>query len=128
MVTRQSELHRVLGLMANELPAPDWVALVDPQGLVVACVPERPAVPEERISAMTAALHSMAERVLEEVEGGGLRYASVAGSRRQQLIVVLSQDHILSIGLSPEVLPQVAFRPVSRWVPELMRTLKRRFV
>ncbi len=127
METRQSELLRVLGLLAEDLPGPDWVALVDHQGLVVACVPSSPAVEEERISAMTAALFSMGERVLGEVEGGDLRYASVAGSARQYLLVVLGRDNLLSIGLNPDLPAQVTFGPLSRWVPELMRALKKRF-
>src|SRR3990172_2816471 len=71
MVTRQSELHRVLGLLANDLPKPEWVALVDQNGLIVACVPPEPPVETERISAMTAASVAMGDRVLREIEGGG---------------------------------------------------------
>src|SRR3989304_129043 len=72
MVPRQSELHRVLGLLANDLPKPEWVALVDQNGLIVACVPPEPPVETERISAMTAASGAMGDRVLRELEGGGL--------------------------------------------------------
>ncbi len=128
MATRQSELLRVLGALANDLPDPDWVALVDHQGLVVACVPAATVIPEDSISAMTAALVSMGERVLSEVDGGGLRYASVAGSKRQYLIVQLSKDNLLSIGIGPQVPAQVTFRPLTRWVPELLAVLKKRFV
>lgn len=127
MVTRQSELHRVLGLLANDLPKPEWVALVDQNGLIVACVPPEPPVEAERISAMTAASVAMGERVLREIEGGGLRYASIAGSVRQHLTVVLSKDRLLSIGLRPDVPAQATFAPLGRWVPELIRTLQMRF-
>lgn len=127
MTTRQAELVRILEQLAEELPDPDWVALVDEQGFVMACVPEDLDVEEDRISAMTAALVSMGERVLEEVEGGSLRYANVSGSKRQYLAVVLTTDRLLSIGLRPGVAAQVTFRPLSRWVPELLKALQRRF-
>lgn len=126
MVTRQSELLRVLGQLAEELPAPDWVALVDSNGLIVACVPNDPAVDADRISAMTAASVQMGDRVLKEIDGGGLRYASIAGSVRQHLTVVLSKDRLLSIGLKPDVPAHATFGPVGRWVPELLRALHMR--
>lgn len=127
MVTRQSELHRVLGRLAEELPSPDWVALVDQNGLIVACMPPEPAVDTDRISAMTAASVLMGERVLGEINGGSLRYASIAGSVRQHLTVVLSKDRLLSIGLKPDVAPQATFGALGRWVPEVLRTLQMRF-
>ncbi len=128
MVTRQSELLRVLGLLAEELPNPYWVALVDSDGLVVACVPAEPPINPERISAMTAAFVMTSDRVLEEIEGGQYRYASVAGSTLQLLAVQLSEDRFLSIGLGPEIPPRNTFSLLSRRVPELMHALKMRFV
>jgi predicted regulator of Ras-like GTPase activity (Roadblock/LC7/MglB family) len=127
MTTRQAELVRVLTQLSGELPTPDWVALVDAQGFVMACVPEKLTVDEDRVSAMTAALADMGERVLKEVEGGSLRFASVAGSKRQYLAVILNQECMLSIGLHPGVAPQATFRPLSRWVPELMKALQQRY-
>jgi len=128
MVTRQSELHRVLGRMADELPSPEWVALVDNDGLIVACIPEQPAIDQERISAMAAASMIMGERVLGEIEGGQMRYSSIAGSRRQLLTVMLSRDRLLAIGLGPEVAAQATFSALTRWVPEILAVLKRSFV
>ncbi|MGA9532356.1 MAG: roadblock/LC7 domain-containing protein [Anaerolineales bacterium] len=126
MTSRQSELERVLSELAEELPDPQWVALVDDQGLVLSCVPENPVIDEERVSAMSAAVVGMGERVMEEVEGGQLRFANVVGSKRQYLMVVLTNDRLLSIGLSPQIAAQATFRPLSHWVPELLQTLERR--
>lgn len=127
MATRQSELQRVLGLLSKELPEPLWVALVDGDGLIVACVPSNPPVGSDRISAMAAASQLMGERVLGEIEGGSLRFASIAGSLRQHLTVVVKRDHLLSIGLGPEVPAQATFGPLGRWVPELLHVLNMRF-
>ncbi|MGB2894939.1 MAG: roadblock/LC7 domain-containing protein [Anaerolineales bacterium] len=127
MVTRQSELIRVLEMIAEELPDPLWVALVDDDGLLVACVPSQPPVDVDQISAMTAALALTALRVLVEIDAEDFRYSSVAGSERQLLLVALDGKRFLSIGLKPDVVVQAAFRPLSRRVAELLKILKMRF-
>ena len=127
MVTRQSELIRVLETMAEELPDPLWVALVDDDGLLVACVPSQPPVDVDQISAMTAALALTALRVLVEIDAEEFRYSSVAGSERQLLLVALDGKRFLSIGLKPDVVVQAVFRPLSRRVAELLKILRMRF-
>lgn len=127
MVTREAELHRVLTKIAQELPDPDWVALVDHDGLIMACIPEEPSISTDSISAMTAATVMMGERVLNEIDGGGLRFTSIAGAARQQVTVILGQSRLLSIGIGPEVPAQQTFGPLSRWVPELIKALMRGF-
>jgi predicted regulator of Ras-like GTPase activity (Roadblock/LC7/MglB family) len=126
MVTRQSELHKALGKLAADLPQADWIALVDYDGLIVACMPQEPAIEAERISAMTAAAVMMGERVLKEIDGGTLRIASISGSRRQQITVALGKDKLLTIGMGPEAAVQSTYGPVSKWVPELIRILRMR--
>ena len=127
MVTRQSELIRVLETIAEELPDPLWVALVDDDGLLVACVPSQPPVSVDQISAMTAALALTAMRVLVEINAEEFRYSNVAGSERQLLLVALDGKRFLSIGLGPDVVVQTTFRPLSRRVAELLKILKMRF-
>ncbi len=128
MATRQSELLEVLSQMAEEMPDPDWVALVDGNGLIVSCIPESPVVGQDQISAMTAASIIMGERVLDEIEGGQMRYTSIAGANRQMLSVVLSNDRVLAIGLGPEVPAQATFASLTRWVPEILQVLSKSFV
>ena len=128
METRQAELLRILNQIAADLPNPDWVALIDDNGLIVACIPDDPVVSQDRISAMTAHSVMSADRVLEEIEGGKLRFATMAGSKRQQITVALSRDRLLSIGVGPEVFAQTTFAALTRWVPELMRALTRSFM
>ncbi len=128
MATRQDELLEVLSQMADEMPNPDWVALVDGNGLIVSCIPETPVVGQDQISAMTAASIIMGERVLDEIEGGQMRYTSIAGANRQMLSVVLSEDRVLAIGLGPEVPAQATFATLTRWVPEILQVLSKSFV
>jgi predicted regulator of Ras-like GTPase activity (Roadblock/LC7/MglB family) len=95
MVTRQSELIRVLTAIQAELMKPLWVALVDDDGLMVACVPESPEGGADQIAAMTAAGVLTAKRVLGEVEGGSLRFVTIAGSQSQLLIVSVDRKRFL---------------------------------
>jgi predicted regulator of Ras-like GTPase activity (Roadblock/LC7/MglB family) len=128
MATRQEELLEVLSQMADEMPDPDWVALVDGNGLIVSCIPETPVVSQDQISAMTAASIIMGERVLDEIDGGNIRYTSIAGANRQMLSVVLSDDRVLAIGIGPEVPAQATFASLTRWVPEILQVLSKSFV
>jgi len=127
MVTRQSELLRILNEIADLLPNPQWVALVDENGLVLACVPENPPVHHDRISAMAAVSEMNASRVVRELDAGKLRFSSIAGSSRQLLTVSLVEGCLLSIGLGPDISARSTFGPLSRKVPELLETLNRRF-
>jgi predicted regulator of Ras-like GTPase activity (Roadblock/LC7/MglB family) len=127
MNTRQSELTDVLRKLAAEFPNPHWVALIDQDGLVMACVPPDPPVDLESISAMTAAGAAMGERVVDEIDGGDLRTVSVIGAKRQVLTVALTRDRLLSVGLDPSVPPHRVFGPLGDAVQDLARALRRRF-
>ncbi|HHH81774.1 MAG TPA: hypothetical protein ENL35_02150 [Chloroflexi bacterium] len=127
MVTRESELLRILGALAQEFPQLEWVALVDDDGLMIACHPASPPVSQDRIAGMTAAQVLTSRRLAEEMEAGKLRYVTVMGSAAQILIVALDRRHFLTLGMAPQVQSQGAFGPLSRWVPELLRTLRMRF-
>ncbi len=126
-ITRESEILNVLHAVHGELNQPAWVALVDDDGLLLACVPDTPALGAERIAAMTAAGVIPATRVLSEVEGGILRFVTFAGSKAQVLIVAVDHKRYLSIGLNPKVSVQATFGPLSKRVPELMAVLKKRY-
>ncbi len=128
MITRQAELQRVLGALADEIQPAEWVALVDQNGLMVSCVPADPPVDGDRIAAMAAAIAQTSERVLLELDGGALRLATVVGASRQHLTVFLGHDRLLTIGLRPEVEAQSVIPHLMRWVPDLIQALKRRFV
>jgi|Deesub1362A_J573_1020465.scaffolds.fasta_scaffold03735_3 predicted regulator of Ras-like GTPase activity (Roadblock/LC7/MglB family) len=126
MVTRESELARVLGAIAKELPDPRWVTLLDEDGLLVASAPDLQKVDSTRAAAVSAALVATANRVMAELEGGDLRYASVAGSGCHNLVIALANGRALSIGLPPNQPAQVAFGPLRKWASELTQVLEKR--
>lgn len=125
--TRQDELITVLNSLAVDVKSAKWISLVDGDGFVVASVPPDISVDQDRISAMAAAMVTTAERAIKEIEGGRLRYINLAGSNSQNLIVILNDDRLLSIGLPPDARPQSAFGPMLKWVPKIVEVLSRKF-
>lgn len=126
-VTREEDLVRALNMLGRELPQAQWIALVDQNGLMMGCVPARPDVDPDGIAGITAAAVMAAERVLDEVRGGQLRYVNVAGSMRQHLMIMIRRDRFLSIGLPPNALVQETFRPILKSVPGLLAILEKRY-
>jgi predicted regulator of Ras-like GTPase activity (Roadblock/LC7/MglB family) len=126
-MTRQDELIRILTSLADSFDDVYWTALVDHEGLVMACVPPRPEVSPESIAAMTAAMATTVERIMEEIDGGQLRYTSVVGSKRHHVTILLPEGRLLTLGLPPDVSPQKTFKPIRQWIPELLKVLKMRF-
>jgi predicted regulator of Ras-like GTPase activity (Roadblock/LC7/MglB family) len=126
MVTRESELLRVLKALEEAMPNVHWIALVDSDGLPLACVPEDPPVKVDQISAMSAAAMLTGQRVLNETDGGQLRFTTIAGAKRQVLIVLLDAKRYLAISLDPDRPSTSIFGVLARWVPEILTIIKKR--
>lgn len=127
MVTRESELERLLSELAVDLPDPIWAAIIDNDGLLIACVPDVPVISTDQIAAMTVTTTAAAQRVTGEVDGGSFRFAAVAGSKRQLVAVAMDSERTLSLGFKPHVQTHQIFGPLSEKVPEILKTLKMRF-
>ena len=76
---------------------------------------------------MAVAMVTTAERAINEIGGGRLRYINLAGSKSQNLIVILNDERLLSIGLPPNARPQSAFTPILKWIPKVVEVLNRKF-
>ena len=126
MKTRESELERVLLELMEALPEPEWIAVVDADGLPMASVPERSPVGVDRIAAMAGAANQTGERLAKELEAGELRFVTVVGAKRQVIVVRLRPDRYLSIGLSPQVPAQTTFGALSQRVSEILHILEER--
>jgi predicted regulator of Ras-like GTPase activity (Roadblock/LC7/MglB family) len=127
MVTRESELERLLLELAAELPDPMWAAIIDNDGLLIACVPPQPVISTDQIAAMTVTGMVAAKRIADEIDGGSFRFAAVAGSKRQLIVVAMDGKRFLSLGFKPQVQTHQIFGPLSEKVPEILKTLKMKF-
>jgi predicted regulator of Ras-like GTPase activity (Roadblock/LC7/MglB family) len=70
------QVNEALSHLVLESPAVIRAALVDVAGLFVAGFPQQ-AVEQERISAMSAAMLSLGERICKELGSGDMRFAVV---------------------------------------------------
>ncbi|MGD8622307.1 MAG: roadblock/LC7 domain-containing protein [Anaerolineales bacterium] len=127
MVTRESELERLLTELVAVLPEPMWAAIIDDDGLLIACIPHSPAVSSDTIAAMTVTGTIASKRITGEIEGGSFRFSAIAGSQRQLIVVALDKKRFLSLGFSPQVQTHQIFGPLSEKVPEILKTLKMHF-
>jgi predicted regulator of Ras-like GTPase activity (Roadblock/LC7/MglB family) len=127
MVTRESELERLLIELAGTLPQPLWTAIIDNDGLLIACVPPIPVITTDQIAAMTVTGTIASRRIAGEIEGGSFRFTAIAGSKRQLIVVALDRKRFLSLGFPPQVQTHQIFGPLSEKVPEILQTLKMNF-
>jgi predicted regulator of Ras-like GTPase activity (Roadblock/LC7/MglB family) len=127
MVTRESELERLLYDLVADLPDPIWAAIIDNDGLLIASVPPTPPISADRIAAMTVSSTLTSKRVVGEIDGGSFRFVVTAGSKRQLVAVAIDSKRFLSLGLLPQVQTHQIFGPLSEKVPEILKTLKMHF-
>lgn len=118
------ELDRALARLAVEPLQATWAALVRTNGLLVGCFPSQTTVHQDRISAMSAALLSLGERISKELRSGALHYALIAGEEGLNLVVVLDGDYMLALGLPPDVAVDAAFAGLRVSIIPLLQLLE----
>ena len=96
------QVNEVLSQLVLGTPAIVRATLVTSTGLARGSFP-RQAAEQDRISAMSAAIMSLGERICGELGSGDLRYAVIAGTKTTQLLIVLSEDYALELELRPNV-------------------------
>ena len=96
----QTELRQIseaLSHLVLESSAIVRATVVAVDGLARGSFPQQAA--EDRISAMSAAMLSLGERICRELDSGDLHYTLIAGAKTLQLLVVLNQDYALELEL-----------------------------
>ena len=96
------QVNEALAQLVLGTPAVVRATLVTSTGLTRGSFP-RQAAEEDRISAMSAAIMSLGERICGELGSGDLRYAVIAGTKTTQLLIVLGKDDALELELRPNV-------------------------
>ena len=106
------------------LASPEIVrtTLVTSTGLARGSFP--PQTAEDRISAMSAAMLSLGERICGELGSGEMRYAIIAGAKTLQLLIVLSEDYALELELRPNVSVDAALNAVKESTRPLLQALR----
>ena len=96
-------LERLLAEIALDMPQVEWLALVKANGTLMATFPPKPSAEADRITAMSAAMSSLGERIASELNNGNLQYTLIAGTREITVMLELVTTYLLTIGLKKDV-------------------------
>jgi len=95
----RSAVEQALDPIARSVPEARWIALVTVDGLPCGIVNAFAGIEADRVSAMSAAMLSLGERISYELKNGNLQYNLIAGADGFSFVLVLSGDYILAMGL-----------------------------
>ena len=116
-------LERTLAEIALAAPA-EWVALVKSNGLSLASFPSKLKIDDDRVSAMSAAMASLGERIATELGNGALQYTLIAGADEVTIMIALNPQYLLSLALKRDVSIETTLRHLQEIeLPALMRVL-----
>jgi predicted regulator of Ras-like GTPase activity (Roadblock/LC7/MglB family) len=106
------------------LASPDVVraTLVTSTGLLRGSFPQQAA--QDRLSAMSAAMLSLGERICGELGSGEMRYVILAGSKTSQLLIVLSKGYALELELRPNVSVDAVLNAIKESTGPLLQALR----
>ena len=106
------------------LASPEVVraTLVTSTGLLRGSFPQQ--VAKDRISAMSAAMLSLGERICGELGSGEMRYVIIAGAKTLQLLIVLSEDYVLELELRPNVSVDAVLNAIKESTGPLLQALR----
>jgi len=115
------QVNEALSQLVLQSQAVVRATVVTADGLVRGSFPQQTA--KDRISAMSAAMLSLGERICGELGGGEMRYAIIAGSKTTQLLIVLSKDYALELELRPNVSVDETLNTVTAQTQRVLETL-----
>jgi uncharacterized protein len=120
----KSQVERDLACIATRLPEARWIALVTCDGLLYSLFPSHSTIEGDRVSAMSAAMLSLGERIAGELKDGKLQYTLIAGAEGMTLVLALSRDYALSMGLNRDISVDTIFGRLRETLHPLLRTLQ----
>ena len=116
------QINEALSRLVLESSAIVRATVVTVDGLTRASFPSQTA--EDRISAMSAAMLSLGERICSELGSGEMRYTIIAGAKTLQLLIVLSEDYVLELELRPNVSVDEVLNAIKESTGPLLRALR----
>ncbi len=120
----RTSLERLLAEIALDTPQVQWLALVKANGILLASFPSKPGSEADRITAMSAAMSSLGERIASELGNGNLQYTLIAGAREITAMIELSSKYLLTIGLKKDIsIEELLSRMQEANIPILIRAL-----
>jgi predicted regulator of Ras-like GTPase activity (Roadblock/LC7/MglB family) len=94
--SRTEQITKRLRAMQSASPEIEASALVSVDGLIMASALP-PEVEEDRVSAMSAAMLSLGERIAEELHRGALEQVYLRGSNGFVILTAVGQEAVLTV-------------------------------
>jgi predicted regulator of Ras-like GTPase activity (Roadblock/LC7/MglB family) len=120
---RVEALTAALGRLNTKDVELRWAAVVDYDGLILANYPPEDETGMEQAVASTSHILRMGERAQQTVEFGKWRYTMMSGANFQELVMHLSNEVVLSVGVGARTPLHKIFAAVRDVVPVLIRSL-----
>ncbi len=122
MATRTEEMVRLLKEFQATTPDIEASAVVSVDGLIIAS--SLPAeVEEDRVSAMSAAMLSLGERIAKELHRGSLEQVFVRGEEGYVLLIAVGNEAVLTALARKNAKLGLVFLDMERTAAELARLL-----
>ncbi len=122
MATRTDEMVKLLKELQMTTPDVEASAVVSVDGLIIASA--LPAdVEEDRVSAMSAAMLSLGERIASELRRGALDQVFVRGEEGYVLLMSVGQEAVLTALARKNAKLGLVFLDMKRTAAELLRLL-----
>lgn len=120
---RVQALTDALGRLNTEDVELRWAAVVDYDGLILANYPPDDTEGMEQAVASTSHILRMGESAQRAVEFGKWRYTMMSGASFQELVMHLSNEVVLTVGVGAQTALHKIFAAVRDVVPVLIRAL-----
>ena len=94
--SRIQQLVDRLRALQESTPEIEGSAIVSPDGLSIASV-LTPPIEEDRVAAMSAAMHSLGDRIAAELGRGKMEQVYIRGSKGYALLTAAGPDAVLTV-------------------------------
>lgn len=121
---RVKALTDALGRLNTDDVELHWAAVVDYDGLILANYPPDDTQGMDQAVASTSHILRMGEQAQRSVEFGKWRYTMISGARFQELVMHLSNEVVLTVGVGARTPLHKIFAAVRDMVPVLVRSLE----
>ncbi len=124
-LTDQAQLEHLLAEIAIKMPQVDWIALVKSNGIFISSFPSKSEAEQDRISAMSAAMASLGERIASDLENGEIQYLLIAGVNGISVTIELGPRYLVTSRLKKEAsLEEFLSQMQAIGIPLLTKTLQ----
>lgn len=97
------EIRNLVIQITQQVIGVRWCALLSTKGAFIDHYPAQPAMEQDKISAMSAALWALGERAAKELENGRFHHLLLTASQGKTAVFALNDEYVVAVGLQTAV-------------------------